>query len=132
MASRSFNVGTVLVLLVGAFLVLSGIGQLTGATEGLGGFQHKMSKAFGGSGNSIDIVLAVISIVAGALLLLSRVVSLGSLEGILRVVIFIFWIVVMVFSLILGGNINAIDTLGWWIALVESAIILTVLWMMKE
>jgi hypothetical protein len=39
---------------------------------------------------------------------------------------------VMVLALVLGNNIKAIDTLGWWISLVNHSIILVILWMIKD
>jgi len=132
MSSKRLNTAGILIILVGAFLLLSGIGSLTGNTRGLGGFANDVSKAFGGSGNSFNIILAVIEIIAGGLLLLSRFVSIGVLDSFLRIAVFIFWIVLMVLSLVLGGNIENINTLGWWISLVNQSIILVILWMIKD
>lgn len=132
MATKKLNIAGILVILVGAFMLLNGIAVLTANTQGFGGFAHDVSRAFGGSGNSVNIVIAVIQLVAGALLIISRFVSIGVLDSFLRIALFIFWIVVMVLSLVLGGNINRIDTLGWWIALVNQSIILVILWMIKD
>jgi hypothetical protein len=132
MGSKNFNVAAILIILVGAFMLLSGIAALTGNTTGAGGFFHDFSRAFGGSGNTVNIIFAVVEIAAGALLILSRLMSIGSLDKLLRLVIFIFWIVFMVFNLVLGRNINAIDTLGWWISLVNHSIILVILWLIKD
>ena len=132
MSTKSLNIAGVLIILVGAFMLLIGIASLTGNTQGLGGFSNDIGRAFGGSGNSLNIIIAVIEIIAGGLLIISRFISIGALDSFLRIAIFIFWIVMMVLSLILGGNINHIDTLGWWIALVNQSIILVVLWMIKD
>lgn len=130
--SKGMNIVGILIILVGAFMLLSGIAALTGNTEGLGGMSHDISRAFGGSGNTLNIIIAVVEIAAGALLILSRFTSIGALDAFLRLGVFIFWIVVMVLALVLGGNIKGIDTLGWWIALVNYSIILVILWMIKE
>ncbi len=132
MASKKLNIIGILIILVGAFMLLDGIAALSHNTQGLGGFSHNVSRAFGGSGNAVAIIFAVIELVAGALLILSRFTSIGALDSILRIGVFIFWIVFMVLSLVLGGNIKAIDTLGWWVSLVNQLIILTILWMIKE
>lgn len=132
MASKKLNIVGILIILVGAFMLLDGIAALTNSTQGIGGLSHNVSRAFGGSGNTVAIIFAVIELIAGALLILSRFTSIGVLDSFLRIGVFIFWIIVMVFSLILGGNLNAIDTLGWWISLVNQLIILTILWMIKE
>lgn len=132
MSTKRLNIAGILIILVGAFMLLSGIASFTGNTQGFGGFSNDISRAFGGSGNSLNIIIAVIEIIAGGLLILSRFVSIGALDSFLRIAIFIFWIVMMVLSLILGGNIEHIDTLGWWISLVNQSIILVVLWMIKD
>jgi len=132
MASRKFDLVGILILLVGAFMLLNGIAALTGNTQGLGGVAHDVSRAFGGSGNTLAIVIAVIEIAAGGLLIISRFASIGALDRFLRVALFLFWIVVMILGLVLGGNIKAVDTLGWWISLVNHSIILVILWMIKD
>jgi len=132
MASRKFDLVGILILLVGAFMLLNEIAALTGNTQGLGGVAHDVSRAFGGSGNTLAIVIAVIEIAAGGLLIISRFASIGALDRFLRVALFLFWIVVMILGLVLGGNIKAVDTLGWWISLVNHSIILVILWMIKD
>ncbi len=130
--SKKMNLQGVLVLLTGAYMLLGGISLLTGNTQGLAGFSHDISRAFGGSGSTVNIILAVVEIVAGALLIMSRFIALGSLDSVLRVAVFIFWIVLMVFELILNNHISAINTLGWWTLLVNRSIILIILWMIKD
>lgn len=132
MASKRLNIVGILIILVGAFMLLSGIASLTGNTQGLGGLSHDLSRAFGGSGNTFNIIIAVIQIIAGGLLIISRFASIGALDSFLRIAIFIFWIVVMVLGLVLGGNIERISTLAWWISLVNHSIILMILWMIKD
>ncbi len=132
MASKRLDISGILIILVGAFMLLSGISTVVGNTQGSGGFANDLSKAFGGSGNTFNIIIAVVEIIAGGLLILSRFASIGALDSFLRIAIFIFWIVLMVLSLVLGGNIENIDTLGWWISLVNQSIILMILWMIKD
>ncbi len=131
MSGRGLDVIGILVILVGAFMFLDGIDALTGNTRGIAGLSHDISRALGGSGNTANIIFAVIEAAAGALLIISRFMSIGALEGVLRVAVFIFWLVLMVFTLVLGGNIKAIDTLAWWSSLVNHSIILVILWMIK-
>jgi hypothetical protein len=130
--SKGMNIVGILIILVGAFMLLNGIAAVTGNTQGLGGLSHDVSRAFGGSGNTFNIIIAVVEIIAGALLIVSRFASIGALDSLLRIAIFIFWIVVMVLGLVLGGNIEKIDTLAWWISLVNHGIILVILWMIKD
>ncbi|MCG8452300.1 MAG: hypothetical protein MI717_03840 [Spirochaetales bacterium] len=132
MARRRFDITSILVVLVAAFLLLDGILSFQGSTAGMSGLAHKISRSFGGEGNTVSIILAVAQISAGALLLLSRIVSIGTLDSILRVGLFLFWLAVMVMSLVLGGNIDRVTTLLWWKDLVWYTIILAILWKIKE
>ncbi len=123
MARRSFDMTFILTVLVGAFLLLDGIAGLTQANSFLG----EVGRAVGARGSNINLIIAIIELVGGALLLLSIVVSLGELERFLGIGISIAWIVIMI--LIFVVNNFAPDTLGWWIGVVQYSIILAVIWM---
>ena len=88
-----------------------------------------VGRALGTQGSSINIVVATIALAAGAIVLLSQFVSLGQLAGVLKLGVFIAWIVVMVLVLFVGGV--AADTLAWWISLIQYGIILAVLWLVR-
>ena len=126
MRGRGISIVMILALLVGAFLVLDGIGRLVQA-DSVGG---QIARAFGTDGSTINIIVAIIELVAGAIVVLSQFTSLGNLDGLLKLAVFIAWIVVMALVLFVGGF--AIDTLGWWIALVQSSIVLAVLWLVRS
>lgn len=123
MARRSFDMTFLLTILVGVFLLLDGIAGLTQANSFLG----EVGRAVGARGSNINLIIAIIELVGGALLLLSVVVSLGELERFLGIGIFIAWLVIMI--LIFVVNSFAPDTLGWWIGVVQYSIILAVIWM---
>ncbi|MFW6261673.1 MAG: hypothetical protein ACOC6J_08845 [Spirochaetota bacterium] len=125
MARRNFDISLVLTLLVGAFLVLDGISGLTQANSFIG----DVGRALGAQSSTINLVVAIVELVAGALLLLSIVVSLGELERFLGIGIFLAWAVIMV--LIFVVNSFAPDTLGWWTGVLQYAIILAVIWLVK-
>lgn len=125
MARRNFDISLILTLLVGAFLVLDGISGLTQANS----FFGEVGRALGAQSSTINLVVAIVELVAGALLLISLVVSLGELERFLGIGIFLAWAVIMV--LIFVVNSFAPDTLGWWIGVVEYSIILAVIWLVK-
>lgn len=125
MARRSFDITLILTLLVGAFLLLDGIAGLTQSSSFLG----EIGRAIGARGSNINLIVAIIELVGGALLLLSVFVSLGELERFLGIGIFIAWAVIMV--LIFVVNNFAPDTLGWWIAVIRNSIILAVIWMVS-
>ena len=126
--AKGINVIGILIILVGAFMLLSGIGSLTGETNGMNTFLNDI----GARDNPPNIIVAVLQIVGGALLIASRFISIGALDGILRIALLVIWIIVMLFAFILNGRINNIDTLAWWAGLVNSSIILVILWMIKE
>ncbi len=125
MARRSFDMTMILTLLVGAFLVLDGLAGLTQAQSFLG----ELGRAIGARGATINMVVAVIELIAGSLLLLSLFVGLGELERFLGVAIFLAWAAIIVLLFIV--NNFAPDTLGWWVGLVQYCIILAVIWMVK-
>lgn len=123
MARRSFDISAILTVLVGAFLLLDGIAGLTRATS----FVGELGRALGAQGSTITFIVAIVEVVAGALLLLSLIVSLGELERFLGIAIFIAWLVIMILIYVVGSFQP--DTLGWWIGVVRASIILAVIWM---
>ncbi len=125
MPRRSFDMRLILTILVGAFLVLDGIAGLTAAQS----FVGELGRALGARSATINMIVAVVQIVAGALLLLSVVVGLGDLERFLGIGIFLAWAVIM--ALLFVVNNFAPDTLGWWIGVIQYSIILAVIWMVK-
>lgn len=126
--AKGINIIGILIVLVGAFMLLSGIGSLTGERSGMNTFLNDI----GARDNTLNIIIAVLQIVGGALLIVSRFISIGALDGILRISLLVIWIIVMLFGFILNGRIENIDTLAWWSGLVNSSIILVILWMIKE
>ena len=130
MAKRTMSIAVILVILVGAFLLLDGISALITQNHGASKVFSDISKAFGKAGNTLAVIIAVLEVAAGALLIISRFVSIGALDAALRIGIFIFWIVVMVIVFII--NYFHPDKLDWWRDLVNYSIILAVLWMIKD
>ncbi|MFP4112840.1 MAG: hypothetical protein ACLFUA_00600 [Spirochaetales bacterium] len=125
MARNRLDISAILTILVGAFLLLDGIAGLTQANS----FVGEIGRALGARGSTINLIIAIVEVVAGALLLLSLIVNLGELERFLGIGIFIAWAVVMVLVFIV--NNFAPDTLGWWIGVTEYSIILVAIWMVK-
>lgn len=125
MARRSIDISFILTILVGAFLLLDGISGLSQSSS----FFGEVGRALGAQSSTINMIVAIVEVVAGALLLLSMIVSLGELERFLGLAIFIAWAVIMVLVFVI--NNFAPDTLGWWIGVVEYSIILAVIWMVK-
>ncbi|MFW5716525.1 MAG: hypothetical protein ACOC0E_03665 [Spirochaetota bacterium] len=125
MARNRLDISAILTILVGAFLLLDGIAGLTQANS----FVGEIGRALGARGSTINLIIAIVEVVAGALLLLSLIVNLGELERFLGIGIFIAWAVVMVLVFIV--NNFAPDTLGWWIGVTEYSIILAAIWMVK-
>lgn len=125
MARRRFDISLILTILVGAFLLLDGVAGLSQANSLVG----EIGRAFGTQGSTINMIVAIVEVIAGALLLLSLIVSLGELERFLGIGIFIAWIVIMVLIFIVGNF--APDQLGWWTSLLQYSIILAVIWLVK-
>jgi hypothetical protein len=125
MARRSMDITFVLTLLVGAFLLLDGIAGLTRANSLVG----ELGRAFGARGSTVNLIVALVELIAGALLLISLFIDLGRLQSHLGVGIFIAWIVIMVLIFVIGNF--APDTLGWWTQLSLYSIVLAVIWMVK-
>lgn len=59
---------TVLQLVTGAYLLVLGVSELVAYTSELNQFVRSVSQAFGGSGNVMTVIVAILEIVAGALL----------------------------------------------------------------
>lgn len=125
MARRTMDITFILTVLVGAFLLLDGIAGLTQANS----FVGELGRALGARGSTVNLIVAVIELIAGALLLISLFVNLGQLQGFLGIGIFIAWIVIMVLIFVVGSFQP--DTLGWWINVLQYSIILAVIWMVK-
>ncbi len=122
---RKLSIVAILAILVGAFLLLDGIGGLMHADSLFG----RIGGAFNRGGRTVTIIVSVIEVIAGGLLVLAQFMSIGSLDGPLRLGIFIAWIVVMVFALLIN-NFQP-DTIGWWRSFVQYSIVLAVIWMLK-
>ncbi|MFW5745856.1 MAG: hypothetical protein ACOC2D_21465 [Spirochaetota bacterium] len=125
MARRSIDISFILTILVGAFLLLDGIAGLSQSSS----FVGELGRALGARSSTVNLIVAIVEVVAGALLLLSLVVSLGELERFLGIAIFIAWAVIMVLSFVVNNFTP--DTLGWWIGVIEYSIILAVIWLVK-
>lgn len=123
--TRKLSILAILAILVGAYLLLDGIGGLMHADSLFG----RIGGAFDSGGRAVTIIVSVIEIVAGVLLILSEFVGIGAINGPLRIGIFIAWIVVMVFALLIN-NFQP-DSIGWWRSLVLYSIVLAVIWMLK-
>jgi len=122
---RKLSIIGILAILVGAFLLLDGIEGLTHANSLFG----RIGGAFNQGGRTVTIIVSVIEILAGGLLVLAQFMSIGSLDGPLRLGIFIAWIVVMVFALLIN-NFQP-GAIVWWRTLAEYSIVLAVIWMLR-
>ena len=115
----------ILAILVGAFLLLDGLSGLMHADSLFG----RIGGVFNRDGRAVTIIVCVIEVIAGALLILSQFMSIGSIDGPLRMGIFIAWIVVMVFALVIN-NFRP-EAIEWWRSLAQYSIVLAVIWMLK-
>jgi len=123
---RGISIVLILAVLVGAVLVLDGIGRLVQA-DSLGG---RLGRALGTDSSTINIIVAIIELAVGAIVLLLQVTSLGNIDGLLKLLCFFAYIAVIVLVLFIGNL--AADTLSWWISLVQSGIVLAVIWLLRS
>lgn len=129
MAQRRFDITFILALLVGAFLVLDGISELSAASSLGARIASEARRLFGGEDRTLVMIIAVVEIVAGALLVLGLFLDIGQLRSALGVGLFIVWLVIIVLTFVVRGF--APDSLAWWTGLVQYLIILTVIWLVK-
>ena len=122
---RRLSIIGILAILVGAFLLLDGIEGVRHANSLFG----RIGGAFNQGGRTVTIIVSVVEILAGGLLVLAQFMSIGSLDGPLRVGIFIAWIGVMVFALLIN-NFQP-GAIGWWRSLAQYSIVLGVIWMLR-
>ena len=124
-ARKSISIVLILALLIGAVLILDGIGRLVQADSLLG----RAGRAVGTQSSTINIIVAIIELAAGAIVILTRFTSFGKSDAFLGLLALIGWAAVIVLTLFVTGF--AIETLSWWLALAQSGVILVALWLIR-
>lgn len=130
---RSGSGGLLLQLSLGIMFVMMGIAGISGVTTGLGGVLNRLDGLFGGSQGTIQIIVAVIQLVAGALLLLSLFgVIKEDIMQILLLVILALWALELVLQFVIGGNLLQPDMMTWLSRLAPNLVVFAGLWVVYE
>ena len=126
MKRTHMDIRLILTVLVGALLLLDGVAGVARADSLAGQF----SRTVGAQGSTINLVVAVVELIAGALILMGLFVDLGQLSRTIGIGVFILWIVVMIARFLI--NDFQPDTLGWGIHLLKYSIILAAIWLLRR
>lgn len=126
MKRKQMDIRLILTVLVGALLLLDGVAGVARADS----FAGQFSRAVGAQGSTINLVVAVVELVAGALILMGLFIDLGQLSRTIGIGVFILWILVMITRFLI--NDFQPDTLGWWIQLLNYSIILAAIWLLRR
>ncbi|MFO7781575.1 MAG: hypothetical protein R6W94_08085 [Spirochaetia bacterium] len=101
-------------LVVGVFLLTLGISELVEYNSELNQFARSMSRAFGGSGSVLPVIIALIEILAGGLLLAALFTPVpGAAVFWSSIVIAVLWIVRVIVSYVLRDPLE--PTLLVWL-----------------
>ena len=130
MAARQ-NWGSPLVLLqlvVGVFLLTLGISQLVEYNSELNQFARSMSRAFGGSGSVLPVIVALNEILAGGLLIAALFTPVpGGVVFWSSIVIAVLWIVRVIVSYVLNDPFEPTFLL-WLVGFSRELIPALVIW----
>ncbi len=130
MAARQ-NWGSPLVLLqlvVGVFLLALGISELVEYNSELNQFARSMSRAFGGSGSVLPVIVALIEILAGGLLIAALVTPVpGAAVFWSSIVIAVLWVVRVIVAYVLNDPFEPTFLL-WLVGFSRELIPALVIW----
>ena len=130
---RTGSSGMLLQLSLGLMFIMMGIAAISGATSGVGGFFNDLDSLFGGSRGTVQVVIGVIQLVAGALLLLSLFGLIKeNITQILLLIILVLWAIELLLQFVLGGNLLQPDILTWLSRLAPNLVIFAALWVVYE
>ncbi|AFG38342.1 hypothetical protein [Spirochaeta africana] len=120
-------------LSLGIMFVMIGIAGISGATSGIGRVMNDMNNLFGGNQGTVQIIVAIIQLVAGTLLLLSLFGMIKeNIMQILLLVILVLWALELALQFVLGGNLLQPDILAWLSNLAPNLVIFAGLWVVFE
>lgn len=130
MATRQ-DWGSPLVLLqlvVGLFLLALGISELVEYNSELNQFARSMSRAFGGSGSVLPVIVALIQILAGGLLIAALFTPVpGAAVFWSSIVIAVLWIVRVIVAFVLNDPFEP-TLLAWLVGFTRELIPGLVVW----
>jgi uncharacterized membrane protein YphA (DoxX/SURF4 family) len=136
MARRNvFDMGTtlfVLQIVVAAYLISLGILGIMHWQSGAAQFGRGLTRAFGGTNNPLNLIVAIVELAAGAIVLLGLFVSMRSgLLAAATLVIAILW-VIQIIIVFFARDIFEPDFLSWLNRLSADLIVLLALWLINR
>ena len=130
-----FSMGTtvfVLQIVVAAYLITLGLLGIIHWDSGAAQFARGLSRAFGGSNNPFNLIVAILELAAGAIVLLGLFVSMrSSLLAAATLVIAILW-VIQIIIVFFARDIFEPDFLIWLNRLAADLIVLLALWLINR
>ena len=116
-------------LVVGVFLLTLGISELVEYNSELSQFARSMSRAFGGSGSVLPVIVALIEILAGGLLIAALFTPVpGGVVFWSSIVIAVLWIVRVIVAYVLNDPFEP-TVLFWLVGFSRELIPALVIWM---
>jgi len=127
-----FDAILLLQIAVGFFLVTLGIAGLMSYNTTLSEAARALSRIFGRASNPLNLIIAIVEVVAGAVLVLDLFVTLaGRLQFWTTLFIAVLWVVQIVVVFFVN-NLLAPDFITWLNRLSMDLIILVGLWMVNR
>lgn len=124
---------TLLTVAAGVFFLVTGVQDIINWNSSGAEIMRKMGQLFGSTQKSfLPLLLGILSLVSGAVLLLSPWGLLSSgLKNLALFLVFLYWAVKLVFDYFLFGSFTP-DQLEWYRGLSLSLVVLTSLWILRS
>ena len=131
-AREGFEVSLVLQIVMAVFLITLGLIGIINWDSGLAQFGRDLSRVFGRPNNPINLIAAIVELVAGVIVLAAVFVYVRSrVLFVATLVIAILW-VVRIFISLFAQDIFEPNFLVWLNRLAADSIVLTALWLVNR
>jgi len=132
MAREGFEVSIVLQIVMAVFLITLGLIGIINWDSGLAQFGRDLNRVFGRPNNPINLIAAIVELVAGVIVLAAVFVYVRSrVLFVATLVIAILWVVRIIISLFAQGLFEP-NFLVWLNRLAADLIVLTALWLVNR
>jgi len=132
---KFFDMGStlfVLQIVVAAYLITSGLLGILYWNSGAAQFGRGLHRAFGGSDNPVNLIVAIVELAAGVIVLLGLFASLRrDLLFVATLVIAILWAVLILVNFFARGFFEP-NFLAWLNRLAADLIVLLALWLINR
>jgi uncharacterized membrane protein YphA (DoxX/SURF4 family) len=126
------NTVFVLQIVVAAYLITLGLLGIIHWESGGAQFARSLTRAFGGSNNPLNLIVAIVELAAGAIVLLGLFTSVRSgLQAAATLVIAILW-VIQIIIVFFARDIFEPEFLVWANRLAADLIVLLALWLINR